>query len=174
MKTVFLIYALNVKVKNKSFKKKGGKSGCTFFMYVLFIFHLFACVRTRFLMHRLPFLSLCLLPYKSARCTSSLCFSLSHWDFTPTCWGGGGAFSLLRQTPGVTRIVFQAITSKAEPWEGNERREVREWEREGQRNLNPSPRRLLVNSPPPHGIIESDGACTQPTTPCSGSELSPL
>lgn len=88
--------------------------------------------------------------------------------------GGGGAFSLLRQTPGVTRIVFQAITSKAEPWEGNERREVREWEREGQRTLNPSLRRLLVNSPPPHGIIESDGARAQPTTPCSGSELSAL
>lgn len=119
-------------------------------------------------MHRLPFLSLCLPPYKSARCTSPLCFSLSHWDFTPTCMGGGVAFSLLRQTPGVTRIVFQAITSKAEPWEGNERREVREWESEGQRTLNPSLRRLLVNSPPPHAIIESDGACAQPTTPCSG------
>lgn len=123
----------------------------------------FICLLTSspVLMHHLPFLSLCLPPYKSARCTSPLCFGLSHWDFTPTCWGGG-AFSLLWQTPGVTRIAFQAITSKAELWEGNERREVREWEREGQRTFHPSLRRLPVTPPPPRGRIESDRVDMQP------------
>lgn len=67
---------------------------------------------------------------------------------------GRGAFLLLWQTPGETHIAFQATTRKAKPWEGNEMREVREWERWGQRTFHPSLRRLPVSPPPPHSPTE--------------------
>lgn len=63
---------------------------------------------------------------------------------------GRDAFPLLWQTLGETHIVFQAISNKTEPWEGNEMREVREWERGGQRTFHPSLCRLLVSPPPRH------------------------
>lgn len=71
---------------------------------------------------------------------------------------GRDAFALLWQTPGEPHLVFQAITSKAEPWEGNEMREVREWERGGQRTFHPSLCRLPVGPPPPHSQTESGRA----------------
>lgn len=46
----------------------------------------------------------------------------------------GDDFLLSRQTPGYTHIVFLAITSKAEPWEGNESSVAGERKGEGQRN----------------------------------------
>lgn len=53
--------------------------------------------------------------------------------------------------------MFQAITSKAEPREGNERRAVREWKGEGERNGHPSLFGLPVLSLPLHWNTHQHG-----------------
>ncbi|KAK9541246.1 hypothetical protein VZT92_001305 [Zoarces viviparus] len=68
--------------------------------------------------------------------------------------------------------MFQAITSKAERREGNERRAVTEWKAEGRRNGHPSlsaPACPLAATPLKHSPIRP-GWRQKPATPKWGSE----
>lgn len=119
---------------------------CLHIFYVCFIhFYLFAQVHPTF---SLPSTLLIISPHMSS----------TLWPVTLRFCSyllGRETFSLLWQTPDEPHLIFPAITSKAGPWEGNEMREVREWERGGQRTFHPSLCRLPVGPPPPHSQTES-------------------